>query len=102
MSLVRNSLYVSFIENYTITFFQFVSSVIIARILTPAEIGIFSIAVLMSGLAGTVRDFGVTQYLIQEKELTQEKIRAAMALSIVVGWCLAAMKAKEAPVAAAA
>ena len=91
MSLVRNSLYVSFIENYTITFFQFVSSVIIARILTPAEIGIFSIAVLMSGLAGTVRDFGVTQYLIQEKELTQEKIRAAMALSIVVGWCLAAL-----------
>lgn len=91
MSIVRNSIYVSFLENYTITFFQFVSSIIIARILTPADIGIFSIAVLLSALAGTVRDFGVTQYLIQEKDLTADKIRAAMALSIVVGWCLAAL-----------
>jgi len=89
MSLVRNSLYVSFVENYTITFFQFVSSIIIARILTPADIGVFSIAVLLSGLAGTVRDFGVTQYLIQEKELTDDKVRAAMALSLAVGWSLA-------------
>jgi O-antigen/teichoic acid export membrane protein len=89
MSIVRNSLYVSFVENYTITFFQFVSSIIIARILSPAEIGVFSIAVLLSGLAGTVRDFGVTQYLIQEKDLTDDKIRAAMALSLSVGWGLA-------------
>jgi O-antigen/teichoic acid export membrane protein len=89
MSLVRNSLYVSFVENYTITLFQFVSSIIIARILSPAEIGVFSIAVLLSGLAGTVRDFGVTQYLIQEKDLTDDKVRAAMALSLSVGWGLA-------------
>jgi O-antigen/teichoic acid export membrane protein len=89
MSLVRNSLYVSFVENYTITFFQFISSIIIARILTPADLGVFSIAVLLSGLAGTVRDFGVTQYLIQEKELTNDKVRAAMALSLAVGWSLA-------------
>jgi O-antigen/teichoic acid export membrane protein len=91
MSIVRNSLYVSFVENYTITLFQFVSSIIIARILTPADIGVFSIAVLLSGLAGTVRDFGVTQYLIQERELTDGKIRAAMALSLSVGWMLAAL-----------
>ena len=92
MSLVRNSLYVSFVENYTITFFQFISSIIIARILTPADLGVFSIAVLLSGLAGTVRDFGVTQYLIQEKELTNDKVRAAMALSLAVGWSLALSK----------
>jgi O-antigen/teichoic acid export membrane protein len=89
MSRVRNSLYASFLENYTITFLQFVSSIIIARILTPADIGIFSIAVLFSGLAHTVRDFGVTQYLIQERELTDDKIRAAMALSMGVAWLLA-------------
>ncbi|HQU48231.1 MAG TPA: lipopolysaccharide biosynthesis protein [Casimicrobiaceae bacterium] len=89
MSVIRNSIYVSFIENYSITLLQFIGSIVIARLLTPSEIGVFSIAVLLSGLAGTVRDFGVTQYLIQEKDLTDGKIRAAMALSIGIAWFLA-------------
>lgn len=64
---------------------------VLARILSPAEVGIFSVAAALSGLASVVRDFGVSEYLIQEAELTAEKIRAAYSVNILVSWLVAAL-----------
>ena len=36
------------------------------------------------------RDFGVGQYLVQEKDLTDAKIRTVFGTSLIIGWLLAA------------
>jgi len=69
---------------------QIVSTMVIARVLKPAEIGVFAIAAVFSGLASMFRDFGVAEYMIQERELTTEKIAAALSLNILVSWSMAA------------
>lgn len=91
MSSLRRSLFLSLADNYLGMVLQLASSLIIARLLTPTEIGIFSVAAVVSILATTFRDFGVAEYLIQEKDLTHTKIRAALAANIMVSWLMAAL-----------
>ncbi len=97
---VRKSLAISFAERYSALVLQFVSTVIIARLLTPAEIGVFSVAAVLTTLAHTLRDFGVGQYVIQEKALTTERLRAAYGVAIASAWVVAAaLAALSAPAA---
>lgn len=90
MSRVRRALFISFAQNYGVLVLQFAASIFIARVLTPGEMGIFSVATVMVGIVHNVRDFGVANYVIQEKELTQDRIRSALGIAILVAWLLAA------------
>ncbi|MEO6022162.1 MAG: lipopolysaccharide biosynthesis protein [Burkholderiales bacterium] len=85
---IRKSFLLSVSETYTVTFIGFISSVILARLLTPAEVGIFSIASIFVGVGNTVREFGIGPYVIQEKELTGERLQAAFALNLGIGLAL--------------
>ncbi len=89
MSTVRKSLVLSLGQNYVSVAIQFVVSVIMARLLTPSEMGVFSVAMVIIGFAHTLRDFGVSSYVIQEKDLTTDKIRAAFALTLITAWTMA-------------
>lgn len=89
MSKVRKSIFLSFGQNYFSFMLQFVASIIIARLLTPAEIGIFSVAMVFIGLAHRLRDFGAASYVIQEKDLTPDKIRAAFSMTLITAWVMA-------------
>jgi O-antigen/teichoic acid export membrane protein len=64
---------------------------ILARLLTPAQVGVFSLCAAVTAVAGILRDFGISEYLIQEKDLTREKVQAAMALAIITAWSIAAV-----------
>lgn len=68
---------------------QLAGTMIIARLLTPAEIGVFAVAAVFAAFASTFRDFGVAEYMIQERELTDDKIRSALTANIVVSWVMA-------------
>lgn len=70
---------------------QLIATVIIARLLTPEETGVFAVAAVFAALASTFRDFGVAEYLIQEKTLTDDKIRAALSANIAASWLMAAL-----------
>ncbi|MET3133199.1 O-antigen/teichoic acid export membrane protein [Oxalobacteraceae bacterium GrIS 1.11] len=91
MSATRTSFLFSFAEKYTLLLLGIAGAMVMSRLLTPVEIGVYSVGAVLVGLAQVVRDFGVGQYLIQEKDLTREKIRAALATSIIVAWLLAAL-----------
>jgi O-antigen/teichoic acid export membrane protein len=91
MSNVRRSLVWTFAGNYSAFAIQFAATLILARILTPEQIGIFSVASVLVTIAHTVRDFGVGQYIIQEQELTRERIRTAFGIAILIGWSMAAV-----------
>ena len=59
MTRVRRSLLMSSAESYLTVMLQIGSTVIIARLLTPEQIGVFAIAAVFASLASSFRDFGV-------------------------------------------
>lgn len=87
----RRSLVFSFIDRYASLAIGIVSSMIIARLLTPGEVGIFSVAMVLISLVSTVRDMGAGQYLLQVKDLTRDRIRAVWAIQLGLGILLAAV-----------
>lgn len=86
----RRSFLASFAEKYTLLVLNTVGAMVLARLLTPAEVGLYAIGAVLAGLVQVLRDFGVGSYLIQEPQLTSEKLRAALTVNLLVGWTLAA------------
>lgn len=86
---LRKSLVFSFAEKYTSFVVSLVAIVIVSRLLTPKEIGIFSVAVGVTTLANTLRTFGVSNYLVQVKDLTEDMIRTCFTINLLIAWTLA-------------
>lgn len=63
---------------------SFIASVFLARLLTPGEIGIYSVAFVFAGLLRSLRDMGLGTYIVQEAELTRERLKTAFGISIVI------------------
>lgn len=93
MTSVRMSLLISLAEKYSVTVINIGSTLIIARLLSPEEIGVYSVGLAFVAIAHTLRDFGIGNYLIQEKELTQDRIRTAAGITLLLAWSLALMLA---------
>lgn len=89
MPSVRLALILSFAQRYTTIAINIISTMIIARLLTPAEVGVASIGLVIVGVAHTLRDFGINNYLVQEKDLTHDRVRTAFGVAIIIAWTLA-------------
>lgn len=68
---------------------QLVSSVVLARILTPYEVGIFAVAFAASGLISIIQSLGLNNYLIREKNLTAELSSTVFSINLGVAIVLA-------------
>ena len=86
---IRRSLAWSFSQEGIEKVIRFAGSIAIARLLTPDEVGVFSIAMAANFLLNSFRDFGVNAYLIREPELTHDKVRTVFGISLVIQWSLA-------------
>lgn len=82
---IRKALAFSFLDRYAGLLLSIVASIAIARLLTPAEIGAFSVTMVLMSLAATFRDLGAGQYLVQEKDLTPERLRAVWTVLLGIG-----------------
>lgn len=91
MPNLRRSLGITFLASNGATVVNFLVTLVLARLLTPAEIGIFSIAYVLVSVAHIFRDFGVAAYLVQEKDLTPEKIRSISGVLFASSWATAAI-----------
>ncbi|MFY7913422.1 MAG: lipopolysaccharide biosynthesis protein, partial [Rubrivivax sp.] len=80
----------SFIERHALIAIGLASSMVIARLLTPEQIGIYSVSLAVIGVAQVLRDFGLGNFLIQERNLTDAHIRTAFGLSLLIGFGLGA------------
>lgn len=80
---IHKALAYSFLGANTVTVIQFASTLVIARLLTPAELGVYSVAAVFIGVAAILRDFGVASYLIQVETLSREILRAALGLAML-------------------
>lgn len=76
------------------------SSVIVARLLTPTEIGVFSIAVSLMAFGHVLRDFGVGQYIGKLRDVTRQDMQAGFSVMLITSWSVAALMLIGAPFAA--
>lgn len=88
MSTVRRSLGFAFLERYLLIGLQLVSFTMLARLLTPQQVGVYSVSMALISMAQVIRDFGLANYLIQRKELGKEDIGSALGLSLMLGGSL--------------
>ena len=88
MTSVRHALAFSFVERYLLIVLALLSNILLARLLTPEEIGLYSVSLAVIGIAQVLRDFGVGTFLIQEKNLTEAHIRTAFGFSLLIGFSL--------------
>jgi O-antigen/teichoic acid export membrane protein len=73
-------------ERYVSLLVTLASSMVIARLLTPAEIGKFSLCAAVLAVAATLRDFGISEYLIQARTLDRSRQRSAFTVTLGVAW----------------
>lgn len=76
---------------------NFVLSIVLARLLTPREIGIFSMSAVLIAVAHVFRDFGVTAFIRREKELSPGILRNALGVLLATSWTVGALMFLSAP-----
>lgn len=88
---VRRSLGIVTITKVAAFVLSLTTAVIVSRLLSPHEIGIFSISATLIGFAAVMREFGVEQYLIQAPEITRGRRRAAFTATLAISCTIAAL-----------
>jgi O-antigen/teichoic acid export membrane protein len=86
----RRALAWSFAERYAGFVIAVGSTLLLSRLLTPAQVGVYSLCAALLAVTGILRDFGVSEYLIQERDINPQRQRAATAIALTVAWTLAA------------
>ncbi len=87
---VRTAAAWALVSQYTSFTIQFATSVVLARwFITPAQLGLFSIAFAAVTIVAFLQDFGVTRYINGERDLTPDKLHTAFTISVVFAWGIA-------------
>lgn len=63
---------------------QFLSVILLARLLSPAEFGVFAMATPIFGLAMMFQDLGLSQATIQRPDLTEEQLNTLFWINVGV------------------
>jgi PST family polysaccharide transporter len=79
---------------------QLVVTATLARLLSPADYGLFGLAAVYTGLATIFSQFGVAAALVQRAELTPRFIRAGFTVTVLTGVLTTALVWSTAPLAA--
>jgi O-antigen/teichoic acid export membrane protein len=90
MASIRRSLFINFFASTGDTIVQFAVSLFLARLLSPSDIGVYSMTIVFVNIAHIFQGFGVGSYLQREKDLTPEKLRAATGVLFTTSWLIAA------------
>lgn len=87
---IRRSLWITFAFTNASMISLFLVSLVLARILTPKEIGVFSLCMVIINVASVFRDLGTVPYLIRKKDVDAGDIGACLGITITTSWTLAA------------
>jgi O-antigen/teichoic acid export membrane protein len=86
MSNIRKALGFSLVSKYLNQAVTMLSIVFVARMLTPAELGIFSIASAIALIIAEFKSFGVGAYLIRSDHLDESLVARALGLNGLISW----------------
>ena len=83
---MRRLLALAFLQRGASAVIYLAATVVLARLLTPAQVGVFSLSAAFIAVMTVVREFGIREYLLQARDLDSRGISAAFGVSIAVGW----------------
>ena len=79
---------------------QFVTLIILARLLNPEDFGLMASAMVVIGLANVFRDLGISAALIQRQEVTDDLYSSVFWISVLLGIIFMALLIILAPIIA--
>lgn len=82
------------------TLIQLLSTMLLARLLDPADFGLVAMVMAIVGVADLVRDFGLTGAILQARDLSKTQWRSLLWFSAVLGTALMVLVAAAAPLIA--
>ncbi len=88
---VRRSLAWAYSGQITSFAIQFATSIIIAHILSPHEMGIYAIAMAVQGIIWIFTNFGIGAYIVREVDLTRETLDTAFTINAILSFILAGL-----------
>jgi len=88
MASVRQSVIYSSLSRYLLMAIGLLSTVVVARLLTPGEIGTWAIGSAIVMVLSEFRLLGAGVYLVREPELSETKIRSALGVTFLISWGL--------------
>ena len=77
------------------------STLVVARILSPSDYGLFGLATLYAGLVQLINEFGLGAAVVRRRDLTEPQIAAVGGVSLALGASLWGLSALAAPLVAA-
>jgi O-antigen/teichoic acid export membrane protein len=83
MSSIRRALFFASVERYIVMLINLAMVPIVARLMGPAEFGISVLGMAALAVAEVIRDFGGSAYIVQERDLTIERVRTAFTLTLL-------------------
>lgn len=84
MSSVRRGLIFSSFERYSVLLLGMSTTIVTARLLTPADFGIAVIGLAIFGLIDIFRDFGSGTYIIQVDDPTPERVQSVFTVTLML------------------
>lgn len=63
---------------------QFGSSVVLARLLTPYEVGVYTASAAIVGLISVLQAFGLTLLIVREREMDRQLIAGVFTMNVVI------------------
>lgn len=86
---VRRSIVFSATEKYVVQLCTAATMLVMARLLTPADTGIYLIAAGVLVMIESLRDFGVATYIVQKPDLSRTAVRTAFTVTALLSLSLA-------------
>lgn len=90
---IRRQFALSYAQKYFSIMLQFASMVIIARLMSPAEVGQFALGVAFIAFAAVLAELGQQDYLVNKHDLEPGQERAAFGIAWLSSWICAAATA---------
>ena len=79
---LKTNLFWDYLNRFGNTLFSLITSVILARLLTPADFGLVGISMAVNGIAGIFLNLGFVSAIIQAKELDNKSLSTVFFLNM--------------------
>lgn len=86
---VRRSVVWGFAGQFTIAIASFVGSAIVARLISPREVGVYAAGMATMALITGVASFGTNAYVVRESSLGEQQLAAAFTVNLILNTALA-------------
>jgi O-antigen/teichoic acid export membrane protein len=88
---IRTSLVWTYAAHLVVFAVTFGSTIIISRLLTPHDLGVFGVGMAISGILGTISLFGIANYLIRDHELSVPTIATGFTVNALLSLAMSSV-----------